>query len=427
MSTTIILGTQWGDEGKGKIVDVFAQEADWVVRAQGGHNAGHTLVTKDKEYKLHLIPSGILSPKAKCLIGAGVVLDPKILCQEIEMLKNNGIEVVKRLKVLESAHLIFPYHQMLDKLNEQSRRKDPIGTTLSGIGPAYADKVNRIGIRLGDLEDPNLFKEKLSVVVKHYNRLFTQLYNEEQIDLNLLFDQYRKYWEILKSFVCSTEDNPIYKAIRENKKILFEGAQGTFLDTSFGTYPYVTSSSTLASGICMGAGVGPRDISSVMGVVKAYTTRVGEGPMPTAFERVEGFPMQTEARELGVTTGRVRRMGWIDLPLIKHAVELNSIDQIALTKLDILDQVKTIRLCVGYKVGSKTLKKLPLQTNLLQQIEPIYEEMTGWMEKTDSMTSYSQLPAKAKEYIERIESYCECSISYVSVGPKRSQLIKRPL
>lgn len=425
MPCYIVVGTQWGDEGKGKIVDFLATEMDVVVRAQGGHNAGHTVIIEDKEYKLHLIPSGILSSHTKCYLASGVVLDLRVLNRELNMLQSKGIDVSNRLFFSEGAHLVFPYHQTLDRLSEEKKKKGAIGTTLSGIGPAYADKINRIGIRLGDLRDSNYFYEKLKQNLAYYNELFVGVYQSEPLELEPIYEAYIDYFKSIQTFVCSWENWALYDDIEKGRKILFEGAQGTYLDITYGTYPFVTSSNTIASGICTGAGVGPRSIDVVLGIAKAYSTRVGAGPMPTAFDQVEGFPFQSEARELGTTTGRLRRMGWIDLPLIKQAVQLNSLNELALTKIDILDRVKVIKLAVGYRYEGQVLHKIPQNISIYEKVEPIYEEMPGWLQKTSDLTSFDQLPVEAKAYIKRIETFCGCPITWVSVGPMRSQTLKR--
>ncbi len=411
MPSLIVVGAQWGDEGKGKVVDVLATQADLVVRAQGGHNAGHTVIIEDVEYKLHLVPSGILSPQTQCFISSGVVLDLNMLCQEIKMLEEKGIQVSKRLHLSEGTHLILPYHQLIDRLAEEKKKKGAIGTTLSGIGPCYADKINRIGIRLGDLRNPQTFSDKLKNNLDDYNTLFKKIYDQEPLDFDVIYTSYLKFFQKLKSYLCPWENWPLHQELKEGKRILLEGAQGSFLDIDWGTYPFVTSSNTVASGICTGSGIGPRAIDHVLGVVKAYTTRVGSGPLPTAFESVEGFPFQTEARELGTTTGRVRRMGWLDLPLVKQAVELNSMDQLVLTKLDILDQVKTLKYAVAYRFQGKVFHKLPQDSSLMHQVEPIYEEMPGWLCSTSEIRSFEQLPKEAKAYIQKIESFCECPIT----------------
>ncbi len=425
MPSLVVVGAQWGDEGKGKVVDVLATQADFVVRAQGGHNAGHTVIIEDVEYKLHLIPSGILSPQTQCFIGSGVVLDLKVLCQEIKMLEEKGIQISERLHLSEGAHLILPYHQLIDRLAEERKKKGTIGTTLSGIGPCYADKINRIGIRLGDLRHPQNFSEKLKKNLNDYNTLYKKIYDQAPLDFDAIYTSYLEFFKQLKPYVCPWENWPLHEELKAGKRILLEGAQGSFLDIDWGTYPFVTSSNTVATGICTGAGFGPRAIDHVLGVVKAYTTRVGSGPLPTAFEHVEGFPIQTEARELGTTTGRVRRMGWLDLPQIKQAVELNSMDQLVLTKLDILDQVKTLKYAVGYRFEGKVYHKFPQDSSLMNEVEPIYEEMPGWLCSTSEIRSFEKLPKEAKAYIQKIESFCECPITLISVGPKRSQILKR--
>lgn len=425
MPSIIVVGTQWGDEGKGKIVDVLAAHADCIIRAQGGHNAGHTVLIGQNEYKLHLIPSGILHPHTKSYLGAGVVIDPKVLSKEIKMLENLAIKTAERLFVSESAHVILPYHQYLDKVVEEKKRNEAIGTTLSGIGPCYADQINRIGLRIADFMDKDSFKEKLILNVEFYNTIFSEVYQVDPLDAEQIFNEYAPYIDFLKPYVLDWENWPIYEDLKSGKTVLLEGAQGTYLDINYGTYPFVTSSNTIASGICTGSGIGPKDIDEVIGITKAYSTRVGAGPMPTAFEEVENFPFQTEARELGTTTGRLRRMGWLDLPLVKQAVELNSLTSIALTKLDILDQLKTIKLCIGYELDGKKFQKPFQNAALMEKAKPIYKELKGWKSPTTHIKHYSDLPKEAQNYIDEVEKFCLCPINIVSVGPERLQTIKK--
>jgi adenylosuccinate synthase len=424
MPAIVILGTQWGDEGKGKIIDALSHSADVIVRAQGGHNAGHTVIVNEDEYKLHLIPSGILHKSTQCFIGPGTVVDPKVLIKEIKWLEKKGLELKGRLHLSEAFHIIFPYHQLIDSCQEESK-EEKIGTTKSGIGPCYSDKINRIGIRLKDLFDKENLKKALIKALDNHNLVFEKIYQKPACDLATILNEYFEYGAFLKDYLCPWEDWPIYRFLEEKKTVILEGAQGCYLDITFGTYPFVTSSQTVASGVCSGAGIGPTKITAVLGIAKAYTTRVGEGPFPTAFDEVEGFPKQQEARELGTTTGRIRRLGWLDIPLLRQAVELNSIDSIALTKLDILDELETIKICVGYKYQGKVLNRVPFDACILQQVEPIYEEMKGWKTKTGEIKTYQGLPQAAKDYITRIEHLCNTSVSLVSVGPERAQIIKK--
>lgn len=420
MPTVIVIGSQWGDEGKGKVIDLLSEKAHAVCRAQGGHNAGHTVVVGNQEFKLHLIPSGIVHSHTQCYIGAGTVVDPKVLIKEIEILKQQGISLKDRLWVSDLAHVILPYHQKLDAISEKIKNKNSIGTTLSGIGPAYADKINRIGIRVGDLYNDSFFYAKLKENIEFINEWLVKLYNEPALELDAIFNECRQYGEYLYPFITSIQDK-VYQHIAENDAILLEGAQGTFLDITWGTYPYVTSSNTLSSGVIAGLGLGPKVVDHVLGIAKAFTTRVGNGPFPTYFESAEGFPRQQEARELGTTTGRLRRMGWFDAVLVREAMRLNSCDHLAVTKLDILDKVPKIKICTAYKYKSHT--QHVFNRFQLNDVKPVYETWDGWMSDTSGIRDFKDLPDQAKAYLNRIATLCETPINIVSVGPKREQTI----
>ncbi|MCP5503865.1 MAG: adenylosuccinate synthase [Chlamydiales bacterium] len=418
MNTIAVVGLQWGDEGKGKIVDLIGEEMDGVIRAQGGHNAGHTIVAKGKEYHFHLIPSGILHPGVKCYIGGGTVVDPKSLLIEIEQLKRGGIDLKKRLFISPYAHLILPFHQKLDHLYEES--ETPIGTTGRGIGPCYEDSVARRGIRLGEWIVPEIFQKKLSHLLMEKNRLLS-LYDVSGFDYDVLLEEYSEYAKALKEYIFPFE-NALSRAIQEGKKILFEGAQGAMLDNRFGTYPFVTSSSTTSSGLAMGAGLGPRQIGMTMGVMKAYSTRVGNGPFPTEFseEEIERFTSHEEAREFGTTTGRKRRIGWLDIPLLKEAIRLNGVSNLAITKLDILDSLDFIKICVDYK----NFEYPPVFHGHWKGIEPVYETFSGWKESTKEIKKVEEFPKNVRIFLSRIENLLECPIKIVSFGPEREKTLR---
>lgn len=429
MTGIIVVGTQWGDEGKGKIVDILSGKVSHVVRSQGGNNAGHTVVVGTKEYKLHLIPSGILSSSCKCYIGGGTVIDPQALIDEIEMLRAEGIEVEKRLHISSFAHVILPYHRLWDKIVEMRRASTPIGTTGKGIGPCYVDKAARMGMRMMDLISPEALRRYLSQVIPLKNEELEVLYKSSQlIDENEIFQDYQKLGAYLKPYVKDVELE-INDAFERGEKVLLEGAQGTFLDITFGTYPFVTSSQTIAAGICAGAGVGPTRIQHTLGIVKAYTTRVGHGPFPTEMEKGEALIDPHLAREIGTTTGRKRRIGWFDAILVQQAIRLNGVDSIALMKLDILDHLDEIKVCVGYKNSSgEVLTSFPAIEREFGLVQPIYEVMVGWRSSTKFIRHFEQLPIQAAAYIQRIEALCKVPISIVSVGPEReSTLILRDL
>ncbi len=421
MPNTVIVGAQWGDEGKGKVIDMLTEKVDIVVRFQGGNNAGHTVVANGQEFIMHLIPSGILHPNKYCVIGNGVVVDPAGLLQEIEMLRGRGVEVTeKNLGVSDQAHLIFPYHRMLDKLKEAKIGAGKIGTTGRGIGPCYTDKAARVGIRLADLLDDEVFRRKLAINVEEKNVLFSRIYQGTALKFDEIYNEYRKYGQQLAKHAIN---GPIVlnKAITEGKSVLFEGAQGTWLDIDHGTYPYVTSSSATAGGACVGTGVGPSRIDQVIGVVKAYTTRVGEGPFPTEFPPALMEQIRTKGKEFGATTARPRRCGWFDAVLVRHSVILNGINEIAVTKLDVLDDSPRVKICTAYKLGKTVTETPPANIDRWAQMEPVYEEHPGWLADTTQAGSLEELPPQARRYLKRLEELLGVRISIVSVGSKREQ------
>jgi adenylosuccinate synthase len=422
MPCTIIVGTQWGDEGKGKIVDLLTSQAKHIVRSQGGNNAGHTVIVRGKEHKLHLVPSGILHPHTQCYIGAGTVIDPETLIQEMGGLRSAGIFLENRLWISPEAHVIMPYHRQLDSLSEKLKGAGSIGTTGRGIGPAYADKANRIGIRVSEWIRPSLFAKTLQEALVIKNAELAKLYDAPAADFAAIYQSYTALAAELSPYVADVEEK-IHKAISSNESVLLEGAQGTFLDITSGTYPFVTSSSTTAAGICSGAGIGPRHIDHVLGVVKAYTTRVGKGPFPTEIPKEALLIDRKTAREFGTTTGRERRIGWFDACLLKRAVQLNGIDSLAITKLDVLDQLDVIKIATGYTLNGVKCSSFPKGAEDLAHVVPIYEEMPGWKQPTHAATSLNDLPPPAQRYLKRIEELCGMSISIVSVGPDRQQTI----
>jgi len=422
MENTVILGAQWGDEGKGKVIDIFAQKADYIVRYQGGNNAGHTVVIGEDEFVLHLIPSGILHKKKICVIANGVVVDPKALLEEIKMLQGRGISVEDRLFISEDAHVIFPYHKLLDELKEEKRKK--IGTTKRGIGPCYADKVARSGIRIADLLDEITLKEKLQANLDEKNEILSKIYGRKGFSFDELYGEYRIYAGQIGRYVANTTVM-LNNAIRQRKKILFEGAQGTLLDVDHGTYPFVTSSNSTAGGASTGTGVGPTRIGKVIGVVKAYTTRVGEGPFPTEFDKDLMEKIRRKGKEFGATTGRPRRCGWFDSVIVKHSITVNGIDEIVVTKLDVLDDLESIKICTAYKFGGRTYTDFPSSIRVLTGCEPVYEEFPGWKEDTTGVTSYLRLPKNAKNYLKRIQALLKTKIVLISVGSDRKQTFSK--
>ncbi|KHO61621.1 Adenylosuccinate synthetase [Thermoanaerobacter sp. YS13] len=421
MSTLVIVGTQWGDEGKGKITDYLAEKADVVVRYQGGNNAGHTVEKEGIQYKLHLIPSGILYSEKICIIGNGIVIDPASLIEEIDNLQKQGISV-DNLKISDRAHIVFPYHIKQDELEEISKGKNDLGTTKRGIGPCYMDKSERIGIRVCDLLKPKVFEEKLRRNVEKKNKLFKELYGAEGFDFEEMYRKYLEYAEKIKPFVTDTTVL-LYDLIKSGKKVLFEGAQGTLLDLDLGTYPYVTASHPIAGGVTVGAGIGPTMIDEVIGVVKAYTTRVGKGPFPTELFDENGEFLREKGHEYGTTTGRARRCGWLDAVILKYSVRVSGITHFALTKLDTLTGLKKIKICRGYKFNGRIITDFPASLEDLAQCEPVYEEFDGWEEDIQGAKTFDDLPYNAQKYIRRIEELIGIKAAIISVGPERNQTI----
>ena len=422
MAVIVIVGAQWGDEGKGKIVDVLTEKADGVARYQGGHNAGHTVVIKNEKFVLHIIPSGVLHKGKTCIIGNGVVVDPASLIEEIDALKKRGIEVGKNLFLSNNAHLIMPYHTAIEREQERLKGSKKIGTTGRGIGPAYVDKIARTGLRAGDLLYPEVFREKLRINILSVNNLLKTLYNAEGFDLENVYKEYMGYADRLSGHIADT-DIIINKMIAENKNMVLEGAQGTLLDVDHGTYPYVTSSSASAGGACTGLGVGPTKITKVIGVVKAYTTRVGEGPFPTEIKDSLGEKIREKGGEYGATTGRPRRCGWLDMVALKYSIRVNGFTGLVITKLDILDGLEKIRICTSYKCDGILHEELPKELSVLERCEPVYEEVTGWKENTSGIKDFEKLPEAAREYIRKIESMLNTKIQIISSGQKRDELI----
>ncbi len=416
---TILVGLQWGDEGKGKIIDFLCRDKDVIVRFQGGNNAGHTVVINDRKFIFHLIPSGILRKNKICVIGNGVVIDPGVLIEEIETLKKGGIEVSpKNLKISLFAHVIMPYHRIMDSLREKNRAQK-IGTTMRGIGPCYVDKASRCGIRMADLLDVNIFSKRLKDNLEEKNLILKKAYETDIFSFDSILKEYREFAKTLAPYICDITD--LFYA-KKDKNFLFEGAQGTFLDVDFGTYPFVTSSATVSSNAMLGSGLSFVKINEIVGVAKAYTTRVGEGPFPTELADNVGNYFQKKGKEFGATTGRPRRCGWLDLVLLRRAVILNNITKIVLTKLDILDGLDKIKICTVYKQNGKLLKSFPLD---LSSVTPVYEIMEGWKTKTEGIRTYRQLPIEARKYIAKIEKFLGCEVNYVSVGEMRDAIIKK--
>lgn len=424
MPANIVVGTQWGDEGKGKIIDIIASRADVVVRSQGGNNAGHTVVNDGQTYKLHLIPSGILYKNTLCLIGAGVVLDPKDFLSEIDDLSSRGISF-DNLKIDPRAHVVMPWHITLDGLSEKFRGNSDIGTTKRGIGPCYMDKYERCGIRVYDLVHPEVFAEKVRMTGKLKNKIITEVYGGEPHDIEAIIKEYTEYGKRLAKYVDDVSVI-VYEAAKANKTIMFEGAQATLLDIDFGTYPYVTSSHPLSAGVCVGTGVGPMIISNIIGVAKAYTTRVGKGPFPTELDDETGETIRNKGGEFGTTTGRPRRTGWFDAVIVRHSVRVNGLSSLAINKLDTLGGVGDLKVCVAYKKPDGTvIENFPATLEELADCVPVYETLKGFDDDISSCRSFDELPEACKKYIERLEELCDCHISMVGVGPDREQIIER--
>jgi adenylosuccinate synthase len=419
MSTIVLIGSQWGDEGKGKVTDFLAEKADVVVRYQGGTNAGHTLNVGDQVFKLHLIPSGILYPGKTCIIGNGVVLDPAALVKEMTGLQERNIDL-SQLRISDRAHLVMPYHRRLDELEEEQRGSGKIGTTLRGIGPAYMDKVHRTGMRVADLLDEQELREKIAAILEGKNNLLSKVYGVDPFDAGVMYDEYRQYAEVLRPYVTDTS-LLLEELITQGKKILFEGAQGTMLDLDHGTYPYVTSSSPAAGGACIGAGIGPNRINDVVGVAKAYTTRVGDGPFPSELHDAVGDRIREIGREYGTTTGRPRRIGWLDAVVLRYACRINGLSYLALTLLDVLTGLERIKICTGYRRGGEIISHVPASLKVLESCEPVYEELPGWNEDLAAIDRFEDFPETAKNYVRRVSELTGVPVAIVSVGPARRQ------
>jgi adenylosuccinate synthase len=422
MSVIAVVGGQWGDEGKGKVIDMLAEKADVVVRFSGGDNAGHTVINPQGTFKLHLIPSGVFYPHSTCIIGNGVVVNPAIFIAERDELNSRGVDT-SRVFISDRAHLVMPYHILLDGLEEKARGAKSLGTTLRGIGPAFVDKVARMGIRAVDLMDKSILKVRLEYVLEYKNQLLTRLYGTQPIDFDELFEVCSGYADKLRDNIKETS-SLLDDFIRNGKKILLEGAQGALLDTDFGTYPYATSSSPLAAGGCLGAGIGPVNIDRVMGVFKAYCSRVGAGPMPTELTDATGDMVRERGHEYGTTTGRPRRVGWFDGVAARFSQRINGLTGMAITRLDILDTLDTINVCTGYRLNGDVVNDFPADAATLNRCHPIYEELPGWKKDTTQITRLEKLPRETRAYISRLEELTGCAANYVCIGPVRKQAIE---
>ena len=421
MSTTVVLGAQWGDEGKGKVTDFFASSADYVVRFQGGNNAGHTIVVGDEKLALSLTPSGVLYPDCIPVIGSGCVVDIGFLRQELEMLNSKNVNTEK-LAISPNAHIIMPYHKLLDELIEESLGENKIGTTKKGIGPCYADKIQRNGIRIQDLLDDEIFEEKVKKNVEDKNQLLTKIYNKDPLNPAEIINEFKAYKDLISNHVEDTS-LLISNALKENNNILFEGAQGTLLDIDHGTYPFVTSSNTSSGNAATGSGVGPLNIDKIVGVTKAYISRVGSGPFITEQDNEIGDYLIEKGSEFGVVTGRRRRCGWLDLISLKYSVRVNSLSELFITKLDVLSGLEELKLCISYQNGQETINDYPYEQNMLYSAKPVYETYEGWTEDITSVKNFDDLPENAKKYIKAIEKYIQIPITFISVGPERNQNI----
>jgi adenylosuccinate synthase len=421
MPAIVLLGAQWGDEGKGKATDLLGDRVDYVVRYQGGNNAGHTVVIGDQKYALHLLPSGILSPNVVPVIGNGVVIDPGVLLTEIKGLNERGIDTSK-LKISTNAHLITPYHRTIDKVSERFLGNSKIGTTGRGIGPAYADKINRIGIRIQDLFDPSILQQKIEGALRDKNQVLIKVFNRKGLEVEEVLKEYLEYAEILAPYIADT-GLLLNKALDAGKNVLLEGSQGTLLDVDHGTYPFVTSSNPTAGGACTGSGIGPTRISRVIGIVKAYTTRVGSGPFPTELFDEDGEKLRTIGGEIGVTTGRARRCGWYDAPIARYAVRVNGLTDFFLTKLDVLTGWEKIPVCVAYEVDGKRVEELPASQSDFHHAKPIYEYLPGWSENITKARTFEELPANARAYVKYLEEISGAPMSAIGVGPGRDETI----
>ena len=419
MSSVVVVGTQWGDEGKGKITDFLSEHAEVVARYQGGNNAGHTVRVNGVTYKLHLIPSGIFYKEKICVIGNGVVIDPKALVEELNYLRDHGVST-ENLRISDRAHVILPYHLKLDEVEEERKGANKIGTTKKGIGPAYMDKASRVGIRIADLLDREIFEEKLAHNLKEKNRLLERFYETEGFKLEDILDEYYEYGQQIKKYVCDTSV-VLNDAIDEGRRVLFEGAQGVMLDIDQGTYPFVTSSNPVAGGVTIGSGVGPTKINHVVGVCKAYTSRVGDGPFPTELHDEIGDHIREVGREYGTTTGRPRRVGWFDSVVVRHARRVSGITDLSLNSIDVLTGLKTVKICTAYRYKDQILSHYPANLRVLSECEPVYEELPGWTEDITGCKTLDELPENARHYVERISQLTGVPLSLFSVGPDRSQ------
>lgn len=421
----VVVGSQWGDEGKGRVVDLVAENVDVVTRYQGGNNAGHTIVFDGKTIVLHHLPSGILREGKVSVIGNGVVIDPKIILEEIDTLISLGYKVdSSNLKISDKSHVIMPYHRVIDSKREELKGQSKIGTTGRGIGPVYEDKFARRGIKVSDLLNPNFFYERLKEVLEERNLYITKVLKSEKFDIENIYNEYLKYGEQLKPLI---EDTCLFlnNCVKDNKSILFEGAQGTLLDIDFGTYPYVTSSNAGAGGVCVGTGINPKNIDHIIGVAKAYTTRVGEGPFPTEETGKIGKKLREEGGEYGATTGRSRRCGWIDIVALNYSIRVNGISMFALTKLDVLSGFSKIKICTGYEYNGETICNFPSDLNIIENCKPVYEEIDGWDENINGIREFEKLPTQAKKLVEKIESYTKTPVWIISVGPSREKIIEK--
>jgi adenylosuccinate synthase len=423
MPVVAILGAQWGDEGKGRVVDMLAQQAKAVVRFSGGDNAGHSVVNPHGEFKLHLIPSGIFSAGVKCIIGNGVAINPAVLIGEIDNLNERGVDT-GNLFISDRAHLIMPYHLLLDGLEEEARGGKALGTTLKGIGPAFTDKAARLGIRAGDLLDEKALKERLETVLEYKNVILTKVYGAKALSLEEVYGQYRQYGERLAPHIQDTTIM-VEEVLDRGELVILEGAQGALLDPDFGTYPYTTSSSPLAGGACLGAGLSPIKLNRILGVYKAYCSRVGGGPMPTELKDRTGDLIRERAHEYGTTTGRARRCGWFDAVAARFSSQINGFTGAVVTRLDILDVLPRLKICVGYELEGKTIDYFPASVTALARCRPVYEELPGWQMPTTEIRRYDQLPLEARQYITRLEELISCPVSLICVGPEREQAIEK--
>ena len=424
MAVRIVIGAQWGDEGKGKVVDILSAEADYVVRYQGGANAGHTLKFDDTTIVLHLIPSGMFNGDSGCVIGNGVVVDPISLLEEIQEIEKLNVKLESRLFISSSAHLILSYHKLLDKLKEQRRGSDAIGTTGRGIGPAYVSKVSRVGIRMSDLLNAEQLEQKIEKNLEDINTALRNVYNHEELDSKSILEELHPVIQKIAPFICNTT-KLLHDALEQGKSLLLEGAQGSLLDVDHGTYPYVTSSSPTAGGACTGSGIPPTAITHAMGITKAYCTRVGNGPFPTELDSSDGDRLRKNGQEFGATTGRPRRCGWLDLVALNYAIRLNGMNEMALTKLDVLDDFEEIKICTGYLLNGQLTSDFPLDSEFVEQVVPVYKSFEGWQQSTRNISSFEDLPDKAKEYILFIEEFTGVTFNIISTGPKRTETILR--